>query len=265
MTARDSSPLVTQLRRRERWLTALAAVRADLPADITVQDAVAQSADKWVSIIEAELAVDRERIARDLHDQVIQRLFAVGLSLQGQLRSIGDPTVNDRVDHAIGEIDEAIADLRSSIFDLRAAADGRTSLRRRLADIVAGANAVAEDAGAGAGRRAVLRCHGPVDTMIRPELAAEVEAVVREAVSNAMKHSGASTIVVTVTVADSLQVTVADNGSGIPVGAVHSGLKNLAERALSCGGEMHVESVIPGSDGDTDAASGTTISWTVPL
>lgn len=226
----------------------------------------------------AELMADRERIARDLHDQVIQRLFAVGLSLQGQLRHITDPTTADRVDHAIGEIDEAITDLRSSIFDLRAAADARTSLRRRLAAIISGANGtagaigIAGAAGAngaigvdGAARRVTLRCRGPIDTMILPELAGEVEAVVREAVSNAVKHSGATKVAVTVTSADALHVTVTDNGCGIPPNVVRSGLKNISERAKSCGGELHVDSVIRDFDTDPCAVTGTTLRWTVPL
>ncbi|MEO7125485.1 MAG: histidine kinase [Nakamurella sp.] len=223
----------------------------------------------------AELMADRERIARDLHDQVIQRLYAVGLTLQGQLRRIADPTVAERVDHAIGEIDEAIADLRASIFDLRATADSRTSLRRRLSEIVAGANGAngangpngsdGANSADGAARRVVLRCRGPIDTLILPELAAEVEAVVREAVSNAVKHSGATTVAVTVTAADSLHVTVADNGRGIPSNVERSGLKNLAERAKSCGGELHVDSVIRGSDTDPCAVTGTTLRWAVPL
>lgn len=208
----------------------------------------------------AELMADRERIARDLHDHVIQRLFAVGLSLQGQLRHIDDEAAKGRVDHAVGEIDEAIAELRSSIFDLRASADGRTSLRRRLGEIVAGANRTDDS-----GQRVTLRYQGPIDTIVGPDLAADVEAVVREAISNAVKHSGATVIAVTVSAADDLQVTVADNGCGMPDTVVRSGLKNLAERAESCGGALHVESVIRKADAAPAADGGTTIRWVVPL
>lgn len=206
----------------------------------------------------AELMADRERIARDLHDQVIQRLFAVGLSLQGQLKALADPATRDCIDRAVTEIDEAIADLRASIFDLRSGEGGRGSLKRRLTDIVAGA-------AGGDGPRITLRCHGPVDTVVTADLAAEVEAVVREAVSNAVRHSGAQTVTVTVTAAEGLTVSVADDGRGIPQNAVRSGLKNLADRAVSCGGALRVDSVTQGDDAAAGSSAGTTLRWTVPL
>jgi signal transduction histidine kinase len=207
----------------------------------------------------AELMADRERIARDLHDHVIQRLFAVGLSLQGQVAAIEAPAVRDRVDQAVSEIDEAMAELRASIFDLRSAEGNPGSLRRRLADITARAS------DPDSGPRITLRCRGPIDTVVAPELAVEALAVVREAVSNAVRHSDAATVVVTVTAADDLQVSVVDDGRGMPPGAARSGLKNLAERAISCGGALTVHSVMDGDGGAADSATGTTLRWTVPL
>jgi signal transduction histidine kinase len=207
----------------------------------------------------AALMADRERIARDLHDHVIQRLFAVGLSLQGLERSISEPAARDRIDRAATEIDEAMADLRASIFDLRSAQGGRGSLRRRLADIVA--NASDSDAGP----RMTLRCRGPVDTVVTPELAVQVEAVVREAVSNAVRHAGAGAVAVSVTAGDDVQVSVVDDGRGIPPGALRSGLKNLEDRALSCGGSLTVDSVYGGYDAAPGSGTGTTLRWVVPL
>jgi signal transduction histidine kinase len=207
----------------------------------------------------AELMADRERIARDLHDHVIQRLFAVGLSLQGQVPAIEAPAVRERVDRAVAEIDEAMADLRASIFDLRSAEGDKGSLRRRLADITARAS------DPNSGPRVTLRCRGPIDTVVAPQLAVQVEAVVREAVSNAVRHSGAATVLVTVTASDELQISVVDDGRGMPPEAARSGLKNLAERAISCGGTLAVDSVMHADDATSDGATGTTLRWTVPL
>lgn len=229
--------------RRERWLSMLAAARDGVPAGASAAEAAELLAERWVTVIQAELAADRERIARDLHDHVIQRLFAVGLSLQGQLRDLAEGAVRERTLRAIGEIDEAIADLRASIFELRSVDDSRPSLRRRLSAFARRADP-----------RVTVRCSGPVDTVVSPELAADAEAVVREAVSNARRHSGASAVTVVVTVADRLTVTVTDDGRGIPPGAARSGLRNLAERAVSHGGSF-----------DVDGSGGTTLRWTVPL
>jgi len=207
----------------------------------------------------AALMADRERIARDLHDQVIQRLFAVGLSLQGLEKSIADAAARERIDRAVTEIDEAMADLRSSIFDLRSSEGDKGSLKRRLTDIVAGASDAAT------GPRVTLRYRGPVDTVVTPELAVDVEAVVREAVSNAVRHSGASTVAVTVTASDDLKISVVDDGRGIPFGARRSGLKNLQERADACGGALVVDSIERENDAAPGSGGGTTLRWTVPL
>ena len=199
-----------------------------------------------------ELMADRERIARDLHDHVIQRLFAVGLSLQSQVAKIEPAQARERVDAAVQQIDEAIADLRSSIFNLRAAPDGaRGKLRRRLAEIAAGVG--------GDGPRVTVRCHGPVDTVVSPQLAEQAEAVVREAVSNAVRHSGGTAVTVSVTAADRLDIEVADNGKGIDEavekGIGRSGLANLADRAAACGGRFEV----------VGGPGGTTVRWCAPL
>lgn len=227
-----------------------------------------------------ELMADRERIARDLHDHVIQRLFAVGLSLHGQLAKIADEAARGRVDDAVNQIDEAIADLRSSIFDLRASGGAsRKTLRRRLTDIAAVVGGRVGDRSP----RVTVRIHGPVDTVVDPHLADDAEAVVREAVSNAVRHSGATTIAVTVTAASEFSIVVSDDGFGIPEGAARSGLKNLALRAAAHGGNFEVDSTqrgAPPSSADATAAPavagpgttahattgpGTTVRWTAPL
>lgn len=205
-------------------------------------------AQRQEQLRELELMADRERIARDLHDHVIQRLFAVGLSLQTQIDRTADEAVRGRIDHAVQQIDEAISDLRTSIFDLRATTAGQAgNLRRRLTEI-------AGEAG-DAGPRVAIRYRGAVDTMITAQLAEQVEAVVREGVSNAVRHAGASVITVTVAVTDKVRVTVADDGVGIAPGAARSGLVNLAQRAADCGGTFTAQ----------DSSPGTVLDWVAPL
>jgi signal transduction histidine kinase len=197
-----------------------------------------------------ELVAERERIARDLHDHVIQRLFAVGLSLQGQESRATDPVLRDRLEQSVQQVDESIRDLRSSIFDLRTAtaAGGRKNLRRRLLDIAAGAG--------DGGPTVSVHIDGPIDTLVPPALAEQVEAVVREAVSNAVRHSGGRTVTVTVTAREDLDITVTDDGVGIPDGVPRSGLTNLADRAATWGGSFAVAA---------SAAGGTTVHWAAPL
>jgi signal transduction histidine kinase len=196
-----------------------------------------------------DLLEERERIAGDLHDRVIQRLFATGLSLQATMARMPADAVRDRVESSVRQIDEAIADLRTSIFDLRTAATGSPSLRRRVSDILH------EETDAGA-LRASARFVGAVDTIAGPELAAQIEAVVRELVSNAVRHSGGSDLSVVVTADDRLTVEIRDDGRGIPAEGRRSGLTNLARRAERLGGTFVIGS---GPQG------GAVVTWSVPV
>jgi signal transduction histidine kinase len=193
---------------------------------------------------------DRDRIARDLHDHVIQRVFAAGLSLQSVLPQIHDAETADRVRSAVGQLDETVRDIRTTIFDLHSAADDRHggSLRRRLLDIVTQT--------AGADLRPTVRMSGAVDSLVTGDLAADVEAVVREGVSNAVRHARAATVTVTLDVADDVVVEVVDNGTGIDPGAPRSGLRNLEERARRRGGGVTAVGLPDG---------GTRLRWRVPL
>jgi signal transduction histidine kinase len=200
-----------------------------------------------------ELAVlaDRDRIAGDLHDHVIQRLFATGMSLQGTVRRIGDPGVRRRVSRAVEQLDETVREIRTSIFDLHTTgSDGADSLRRRMLDIVeelsTGADVITPS----------VRISGAVDTLVPDELAAHATAVLREAVSNAIRHAHAGEIVVTVEAATDLIIDVVDDGVGVPPGVARSGLLGVERRAAKCGG-MAV--VVPGPDG------GTRLTWRAPL
>jgi signal transduction histidine kinase len=193
---------------------------------------------------------DRDRIARDLHDHVIQRVFAAGLSLQSVLPQIADDEAAGRVRSAVGQLDETVRDIRTTIFDLHTAESSQdgSSLRRRLLDIVTET--------AGADLRPSVRMSGAVDSLVTGDLAADVEAVVREGVSNAVRHARAATVTVTLDVADDVVVEVVDNGTGIDPGAPRSGLRNLEERARRRGGGVTAAGLPDG---------GTRLRWHVPL
>ena len=193
---------------------------------------------------------DRDRIARDLHDLVIQRVFAAGLALQSVLPRIGDADARRRVQGVVRQLDDTVRDIRTTIFDLHTAdaADSRGSIRRRLLDVITET--------AGDLLQPTVRMSGAVDSLVTGELAADVEAVAREAVSNAARHSGGSHVTVTVDVADDVVLEVVDDGRGIDPAAARSGLRNLEERAARHHGEA---SVAPLPDG------GTRVRWSAPL
>jgi signal transduction histidine kinase len=202
------------------------------------------------AIRRTDVSADRDRIARDLHDHVIQRVFAAGLSLQSALPRIADAEAAHRVRSAVEQLDETVRDIRTTIFDLHTSDDARDghSLRRGLLDIVTET--------AGNHLRPTVRMAGAVDSLVTGELAADVEAVVREAVSNAVRHARASAVTVTLDVADDVVVEVLDNGTGIDSQAPRSGLRNLEERARRRAGGF---SVACQPDG------GTRLRWHAPL
>ena len=193
---------------------------------------------------------DRDRIAADLHDHVIQRVFAAGLSLQSVLPRITDSDARRRISAVVNQLDDTVRDIRTTIFDLHTtdAADGGESLRRRLLDIVTQT--------AGTAIRPTVRMSGAVDSLVTGALAADVEAVVREAVSNAVRHAGAEHVTVTVDVGGEVVVEIVDDGRGIEPRVARSGLRNLAERAERCGGCLAVDALPEG---------GTRVRWSAPL
>jgi signal transduction histidine kinase len=198
-----------------------------------------------------DVFADRDRIARDLHDHVIQRLFATGLQLQSTLRRLDDPVVHDRIAQAVGDLDETVRQIRTAIFDLHTLDGGPgQGLRRRLLDTAA-------EAAGGSGVFPAVRISGPVDTLVPVEVGAHATAVVREGISNAVRHGHPGAITLTVEAVDTtLVVDVTDDGVGIDPAAARSGLRNLAERATACGGEFTVTPVQP---------HGTRLTWRVPL
>ncbi|GAB1514796.1 sensor histidine kinase [Actinophytocola sp. KF-1] len=207
-------------------------------------------AEKHRAQRQLDVLADRDRIAGDLHDHVIQRLFATGMSLQGTVRRITDPTVRRRVSRAVEQLDETVREIRTSIFDLHTTGtDGSASLRRRMLDIV-------EELSANSDVTPSVRISGAVDTLVPEALAAHATAVLREAVSNAVRHSHAASIVVTVEAGADLIIDVVDDGVGMPPGVARSGLLGVERRAGKCGG-MAV--VVPGPEG------GTRLTWRAPL
>jgi len=193
---------------------------------------------------------DRDQIARDLHDHVIQRLFATGLQLRSTLRRSSDPAVQGRIQQAVEELDETVREIRTSIFDLHTAGEGAEGgLRRRLLDTAA-------EATKGCGISPSVRIAGAVDTLVPPDVGAHAVAVVREAVSNVARHAVAGAVTLTVEAGEDLLIEVVDDGVGIAPGTARSGLRNLEDRARECGGELEVR---------PEAQGGTRLSWRVPL
>ena len=196
---------------------------------------------------ELKVISERDRIARDLHDHVIQRLFAMGLTLQGTIARVRSAEVAQRLTDTVDELQNVIQEIRTTIFDLHGGAPGANRLRQRIDEAVA--------AFAGQGMRTSVRFVGPL-SVVDASVADHAEAVVREAVSNAVRHSGGRTLSVEVRVEDELSIEVTDDGCGIPAEVTPSGLSNLRARAEEVGGQVSV----------TDApGGGTAVRWTAPL
>jgi signal transduction histidine kinase len=195
---------------------------------------------------------DRERIARDLHDLVIQRLFATGLQLQTAARLTVKPEVERRVNAAVDDLDATIREIRTAIFELRSpvAAELRTDLR---ATVDAASDAL--------GFRPVLEVLGPIDSAVPADVRPDLLAVVQEALSNVVRHAHATAVTVTVTVVEGqLTVVIRDDGRGAADAGEHGGLINMRERARRHGGTFSVRPTQPGQ-----APPGTTVEWTAAV
>jgi signal transduction histidine kinase len=217
-----------------------------LAAGIAIEHHRLQDRIRVMSVLE-----DRDRIARDLHDRVIQHVYAVGMSLQGATRLPDREQMVDRIERSIDELDRTIADIRSAIFEL-GESSGPGGLRRAVLQLT-------EELGEMLGSRPEVRFEGLVDNTVPQNIGDHVLAVVREGLTNAGKHAGARHFVVEVDVTDRVTVEVSDDGRGIelplpdPSGL---GLVNLRERAKKLGGTFEI---FPGT------GSGTRLVWSVPL
>jgi signal transduction histidine kinase len=197
------------------------------------------------------LLEERDRIARDLHDNVIQGLFATGLSLQGASRLAEVPEVRRRIEDAVDELDRTIRRIRTTIFELQPGPLGGRSLRRELSDTCA-------EAARALGYSPELRVDGPVDTLADDRLVEHAGAALRELLANVARHAGARSVVVDVVAADgALVLQVTDDGVGVgDIGSGGRGVANLRARAATLGGSFELG---PGDSG------GTVARWKVPL
>jgi PAS domain S-box-containing protein len=226
-------------------------------ADIAAIEAFAASAAVALALGEARADLERlsiveehDRIARDLHDTVIQRLFATGMGLAAVQGLIDEP-VAGRIGQAVEDLDDTIREIRSTIFDLQQSAGASGGLRRQVRALVA-------DASAHLGFTPRLAFDGPVDTMVPEEVIVQLLPVVREALSNVVRHAQAGAVDVVVSlVGGDLVLTVGDDGIG-PAGGRRSGngLRNMASRADQLDGRFTMEPRDP---------RGTVVEWRAPI
>jgi signal transduction histidine kinase len=213
-------------------------------ASLALEHARAQRELQRLVVVE-----DQERIARDLHDTVIQQLFATGMSLQAATARVDDAAVTERIQAAVDDLDRTIRDIRSTIFALQPRPRG--GVRDEVLAITA------ESAGA-LGFDPHVRFSGSVDALVDKEVASHLFSTLREALANVARHAAATRSDVEVAVSRTeVRLLVLDNGIGISADRTrHSGLRNITERAEALGGTAAVAPVAEG---------GTQLEWRVPL
>lgn len=214
-------------------------------AGLAIENARLFSKNQAIAVYE-----DRERIARDLHDLVIQQLFATGMTLESVARkSAGSPEA-EKISQAVDDLDRTIKQIRQSIYALTTPENEGVSLRRRVMHEVEGYTVLL-------GSTPSITFEGPVDSMTSDREVTQVVAAVRELLSNAVRHAKASSVSVSLQIVDhNLVLTVSDNGVGIPESVQRSGLENLRKRAESIGGSFETTRRFP---------SGTQAQWTIPI
>jgi signal transduction histidine kinase len=229
----------------------LAPAAADMLATFAAQAAIAlELAEHRRQSEQMAMLEDRDRIAKDLHDLVIQRLYATGMSLQGITSLIRVPEVAQRVSRSVDALDDTIREIRSAIFALQTHPEAKpASLRSRILF-------VAQEMASALGFPPSLQLDGALDARLPEQIAEQLLTAVRESLSNAARHSGASRVDVTVTANGDVVLVVRDNGVGITPGGRRSGLRNLEERAAALGGSLVTR---PAEGG------GTELIWKVPL
>ena len=226
--------VVSRLAGRPRFTPADLELAADFAgqASLAMELASAKADQQRMVLLE-----DRGRIARDLHDHVIQQLFGTGLELQSVVGALPPGPTADRVDHAVAGLDTAIAQIRTAIFALSSSETDRAdTVRHRVIDVV---NEVA----AGLPRTPHVAFSGPVDLAVTGRLADDAVAVIRESLTNVVKHAHAQQTSVSVAVVHGVVVIeVVDDGVGATMGPRRSGLANLEARARIYGGDFVFES-----------------------
>lgn len=212
--------------------------------DITEQLAV--QADLADAYAEAEVFAERDRIGGELQDHAIQRVFAVGLALQATIPRVRSAEVQQRLMTAVDDLHGVVQDFRAAIFGLRTKSADVTRVRRRLDEVIG------EMSG---GLATTVQYKGPL-SVLGAELAEHAEAVVAEAISNAVRHAEATKLTVAIDVADMLSIEVADDGKGMCGNVTGTGLAGLRQRAEAVGGTLTV--------GDCPGG-GTRLRWAAPL
>lgn len=251
-------PLTGELSSRGAIVVGRVASRAPFnQADLDMAEAFAEQAALALELAEARadqqrltVLEDRDRIARDLHDHVIQRLFASELGAQSLAEKTTQPEVREGLIRTINELTGTIRQIRSTIFALHDSHTNRPSLRRSVTLLVSQLTPLL-------GFRPEMHLAGPLDTLVDDATLGDVEAVVRESLTNISRHAKATNAEVNVAVnSQRLVVTVIDNGIGLRPSHRFSGLSNLRSRAEHCGGSLALESA-PGG--------GLRLQWTIPI
>ena len=236
---------------------ATAEVFTDIDEELVVALAAAagiaiENARLHVRVRDLALLEDRERIARELHDTVIQRLFASGLSLEGTARLVrpGDQNAADRIEAVVEDLDVTVKHIRTAIFGLEAARRAVGGVRERVLSL-------AREAAGPLGFEPRVLFDGPVDAVVTDDLAADLLATLREALSNVARHAHASEVDVELRADCDVVLRVVDNGIGPPApgSASGKGLRNMASRAEHHGGKLDLRPA---------DKSGTTLEWRVP-
>ncbi|MGW9169426.1 sensor histidine kinase [Agromyces sp. NPDC055658] len=229
---------------------AFSAAELDIAADLVDRVALALELARARERQQRALLVeDRSRIARDLHDHVIQQLFGTGLELQSIAETINDARLSERIRKAVATLDEDIMQIRTIVFAMTPRPGQDESLRHRVLDI-------ASECSPGLSQPITVSFDGPVDLTVDGALADDVTATVRELLTNAVRHASAHRVSVAVAADDlGVGVKVEDDGVGLPEGGRRSGIENIAARARARGGTFAIDSI----------AGRTTAAWRAPF